>query len=226
MGAMDPIHRLRLHEPEEDEFALWPLIRSSTCTWDRPWPIDAAPDIDTDPVALHYYAQVIARSVRRTGRRHVGKNPHFTHHMEALRGILPGLRFVLLIRHPEEAIASRLSLIRAIWRFRIPGFRELEPHHVEALYRTSKRAYLGGLHGAEVVVRYSDLIRDPIAEVVRVHEALELGTPPAAYLDGLSARMRVGRGVHRYALDEFGLSPNRIRADLSEVYERWGFEPK
>lgn len=223
LASMDPIHRMRLHEPEEDEFALWPLVRSPTCTWDRPWPPGTVPDIDADAVAFAYYAQVVAKAVRRTGRRHVGKNPHFTHRMEEVRRALPGVRFVLLVRHPEEAIASRLSLIRAIWRLRVRGFTELEPHHVEQIYATSLRAYRGGLDGAEVTVRYADLVADPQGTVIALHHALGLAPPPAETLPADLARMRTGKVVHRYALEEFGLPPERIRADLAEVYTHWGF---
>lgn len=222
LAALDAIHRIRLHEAEEDEFALWPLFRSPTCAWDRPWPAGKAPRFEHDDRALGFYTQVVARASRRSGRRHVGKNPHFTHLTAELRRHLPGLRFVLCVRHPEEAIPSRLSLIRAIWRLRVPGFEELAPHQVELIYQSSLRSYRGGLR-ADLVVRYDDLVRDPVGELRRVEAALGFAPRPAVDLEERVQASRSGAGVHRYALSDFGLTAARLRADLADVYLAWGF---
>lgn len=223
-APLDPFHRIRFREPEEDEFALWALFRSPMNALDRPWPPGATPDVDGDEVALRFYAQVVAKAARRSHARYVGKNPHFTHRMDAIRRALPGARFVQLVRHPAEAIASRLSLLRAIWRRRFPGFTDLEPHHVEAIYRTSVRCYRGGDGRADLDVAYADLVGDPVGTVARIQRCCGLEPPGPALRDAAAGSARPA-GPPRDGLAAFGLSPERLAEDLAPVYSRWGFRP-
>lgn len=233
LGGMDPLHRIRLHEPEEDEFLLWALFRSPMNALDRPWPPGANPEIDGDDVAIRFYAQAIARAARRSGSAgsgpgsgwYVGKNPHFTHRIPELRAAIPGVKIVQLGRHPAEAIPSRLSLIRAIWNRRFPGFGEPQPHHVERIYRSSLRCYRGGLDGADLDLSYTDLLADPVGSVGRVLALLGLDPPDPTRRGRLLKTRRAGRTPHRYTLAEFGLSREQLASDLLDVYERWGFDP-
>ena len=218
LGPMDPLHRIRLHEPEEDEFCGWALFRSAMNALDRPWPADVWPAIAGDEVSMRVYAEAVAKASRRGGR-YVGKNPHLSHRVPELRAALPGVRVVRLVRHPEEAIPSRLSLIRAIWRRRFPEVQELAPHHVERIYANSVRAYLAAEGQADLDVAYSELVADPAGVVARVHAAFDL--PEPAPIEAVS---RAGKTPHRYSLDAFGLDAERLRADLEPVYERWGFD--
>ena len=221
-GPLDAVHRMRLHEAEEDEFLLWAAFRSPMNRLDRPWPDGREPEVTVDDVALAYWAQAVARAVRRSGGRYVGKNPHFTHRIPELRAALPGVTVVQLVRNPLQAIPSRMSLIRAIWRRRFPG-QELARHHVEAVYATSLRCYRGGLGQADVDLRFEALVADPRDAVLRVHRAAGLPAPEPAWLDGLGAHQRTGATRHRYTLDEFGLSEARVRRDLAPVFARWGW---
>ena len=273
-GALDPLHRIRLHEHEEDEFLLWALFRSPMNALDRPWPPDANPGVEGDPIAMDFYARAIARRLRRaertraralrgrsidgtvsgalTPRRgdaegapgadaatperstetnpgilaplwYVGKNPHFTHRIPALRAAIPGIRVVQLVRDPCAAIPSRLSLIRAIWRRRFPGIRALEPHQIQQIYQNSLRCYRGGHGAADLDLAYADLVSDPIGSVDRILALMDLDPADPDLVDRLSQTRRSGATPHRYTLEEFGLSRPRIAADLAPIFERWGF---
>jgi hypothetical protein len=224
-GPSDDLHRVRLHEAEEDEFALWVLFRSPMNTLDRPWPPGRGPEIEPDERALQFYAQAVARHVRRTGRRYVGKNPHFTWRIPALREAMPGVRVVACWRHPEVAIPSRLSLVREIWRRRGLA-RQLQPHHVQRIYASSVRGYLGGLGMAEVDLRYDDLVADPRAALASLHEQLGLEPWPAEVGAAMEPLLRRAPSRHRYDLAEFGLTSAQIVSDLAPVYERFGFLPR
>lgn len=223
-GGLDPLHRIRLHEPEEDEFLMWGLFRSPMNVLDRPWPEGGAPEIeDPGDEGLAHWAQAVARASRRSQSRHVAKNPHVTHRMPAIRRIVRGVKIVRLVRDPAEAIPSRLSLLRAIWRRRFPGFRELEAHHVEAVYQSSCRSYLGGEGGADLDLAYTELVAQPREVVQRVHEVCGLEPWGAEDLDALGSQQRAGRTPHRYSLEDFGLDEARLRRDLAPIYARWGF---
>ena len=225
LAPLDALHRLRLHLPEEDEFLLWGLFRSPMNRHDRPWPGGDFPAIDGDDLALDFYADAVGRFSRRTGRRYVGKNPHFTHRIPALRAALPGVKIVQLVRHPAQAIPSRLSLIRAIWRLRRPGFTELDPGQTAALVQSSLRCYLGGLGAADLDLAYTELLADPAGVVARVHEHLDLEPIGAADRARLAATARSGRTPHRYSPEDFGLDRRWLARELAPVYERWGFTP-
>ncbi len=168
---------------------------------------------------------MVAKAARRCGARYyVGKNPHFTHRLDAIRRALPGARFVHLVRHPAEAIASRLSLLRAIWRRRFPGFADLEPHHVEAIYRNSVRCYRSGDGRADLDVAYAEFVSDPVGTVERIHRCLGLEPPGPALREAVAASTRPA-GPARDGLVAFGLAPERLAEDLAPVYSRWGFRP-
>jgi hypothetical protein len=223
-APLDSLHRIRFREPEEDEFALWAIFRSPMNALDRPWPIGTTPEIDGDDDAHRFYAQVVARAARRSHARYVGKNPHFTYRMDAVRRALPAARFVQLVRHPAEAIASRLSLLRAIWQRRVPGFTELLPHHAETIYRNSVRCYLGGDGRADLDVAYTDLVGDPAATVAHIHRHFDL-EPPGPGLAGAVAASAKPQPPPRERLEAFGLARERLAEDLAPVYARWGFRP-
>ncbi len=217
LAPMDPLHRIRLHEPEEDEFCGWVLFRSAMNAFDRPWPAAIWPDLAGDEVSMAVYAQAVAKAARRGGR-YVGKNPHLSHRVPELRAALPGVRVVRLVRDPAEAIPSRLSLIRAIWRRRFAGFDELSPHHVERIYANSVRCYLAAEGQADLDVAYTDLVADPASTLARLHARFDLPAPAPIEQVG-----RAGRTPHRYSLEAFGLDEARLHRDLAPIYERWGF---
>lgn len=223
-ASFDSLHRIRFREPEEDEFALWAIFRSPMNGLDRPWPAGVTPEIGGDEEALRFYAQVVARAARRYGARYVGKNPHFTYRLEAVRRALPGAHFVQLVRHPAEAIASRFSLLRAIWQRRFPGFTELEPHHREAIYRNSVRCYLGGHGRADLDIPYAELVEDPAGTVVRIHRFFDLEPPGPDLAEAAQASARK-QGPPRDRLEAFGLTRERVAEDLAPIYSRWGFNP-
>ena len=224
LAHLDPLHRLRLHEPEEDEFLLWGLFRSPMNNHDRPWPDGAFPGIGGDEAAMAFYAQAVARAVRRTGRRYVGKNPHFSHRVPALRAALPGVRVIQLVRHPAEAIPSRLSLIRAIWRLTKPGFTDFDDGQIEAMVQGSLRCYRACQGQADLDVAYTELVAEPAAVVRRVHDHFGLEPVDPEFERSLTSSKRAGRTPHRYTLEEFGLTRERLARELAPVYERWGFE--
>lgn len=219
LGPLDPLHRLRLHEPEEDEFLAWSVFRSPMNALDRPWPATGGPEIEDDGTAIRFHAAAVAKFARRSFVRHVGKNPHFTWRVAAVRAANPGVRLACLWRHPEAAIASRLSLVRAIWRRRGLA-RELAPHHVERVYASSVREYLGGLGAADLDLLYDELVADPIGTVRRVHATFGLGPVDPG---PLGPHLRTGPSAHRYRLADFGLDADRVAADLEPVYRRLGF---
>lgn len=239
-SPLDDIHRLRFSEIEEDEFVLWGLFASAMAANDTPRAaasaaLDGLRDFDGWPrsrqrQALGYYRAVLTKAAHRRARPGrpapwiVAKNPAFTHKVAALQATFPGARFVHLHRDPVEAIPSRLSLIRAIWRRRVPGFTEMSRAQVETVLRDSVRTYRAAWRNAQtlgpdalVVVDYRSLREDPAGEVRRTLARLGLGAPDAELTARLDALRPAPPSGHRYALEEFGLTREDLAARLGEA---------
>ena len=251
-GPLDEIHRLRFEEVEEDEFVLWAIFASLMCANDAPSTVERR-DLDElrhfhrwparlQAEALGWYRACLLKKIhreppadRRTdgGAWIVSKNPAFTHKVPELRQVFPDARFIYLVRNPLETIPSRLSLIRAIWRRRLPGFRDMTPRHVETILEDSVRTYLSAERDLPplpadrwIPVRYDALTRDPRGVVEAIYARLGLTGPDddlRAHLRDLAPRQRERRSKHAYTLAEFGLDEATLRQRLAPVFERYGW---
>jgi len=239
-GPLDDIHRLRFGEVEEDEFVLWGLFASIMAANDTPRAaasaaLDGLRDFASWPTraqdeALGYYRAVLQKAAWRATPSGaappwmLAKNPAFTQKIAALRRVFPEARCVLVHRDPLEAIPSRLSLVRAIWRRRVPGFTEMSVVQVETIVRDSLRTYHAALHAAStisgdelVVVAYPALRKDPAGEVARALSRLGLGAPDPALARALGALPAAGASGHRYGLEDFGLTREGLAARLGDA---------
>ena len=250
-GPLDDIHRLRFDEIEEDEFVLWGIFASVMCANDAP-SAAAMPELDdlrsfeSWPVArqvraLGYYRACALKKLHREpvadGERPpwlVSKNPAFTTKMKELAQVFPDARFVYLVRDPLVTIPSRLSLIRAIWRRRFPSFRDMSSEHVEVILRDSVRTYLAAERDLPALpgdrtftVRYEQLTARPAEAVAQIYDHFALPAPDATLLEAIAARNRRPRwSQHLYALEDFGLSKDRIRSLLAPVFDRYRFDER
>jgi acyl-CoA synthetase (AMP-forming)/AMP-acid ligase II len=246
LGHLDPIHRVRLNEPEEDEFVLWAIFASDMCINDNPVLIARAdPDMprafaDWTPEeqgrAISWYRacvvkkmnRVVKKTAREKGGLYVGKNPRFTRCIPLLNQSFPDSRMVLLVRNPLDAIPSRMSLLRALWRIRKPGFNELLPAHVEWILQDSIETYLkaerdfeGVAPDRRIVVGYRALKQDPAGTVGQILEQFSLPAPSGelqSTLQGLASQ--IYQSTHQYDLAEFGLTEAQIRGPLAAVFDR------
>jgi len=240
-AAFDPIHRVRLHETEEDEGVLWSIHASDTAVNDSPLtagdPVLLADCNVTGwsraerEVAWAWYRAVIMKAVRRSRAeqpRYVGKNPRFSQRIEDLLRVFPDARLVWLVRDPVEAIASRLSMLRGLWGLRHPGV-PMRSAQIRWVVEDSVSTYLGALaHLPDVppeqvrCVRYDDLRSDPLGVARALAASFELAwrveALPAARRQALANNgSRVSR--HRYSLDQFGIDADEIRRRLARLYE-------
>lgn len=249
-GPLDDIHRLRFDEIEEDEFVLWTVFESVMCANDAPSSaelpeLDDLRSFERWPVerqvrALGYYRACLLKKLARDDdaarddRWIVSKNPAFTHKIPQLARVFPDARFVYLVRNPLEAIPSRLSLIRAIWRRRFPGFREMTARQVEVILADSFRTYKSAeLYlplippDRRVTLTYPAFVADPRGAVLAIYRTFGLPGPDANLLerlDQVTHRASPRRSRHQYAASEFGVDDRRIRSELAEVFERYGFD--
>lgn len=164
------------------------------------------------------------------GRRWVIKAPAHTAELPTLARTFPGAVIVHLHRDVVETVASGASLFAT--------FRSTYSDHVDAAdvgafqarqtelwFRRAQafRAQPARDLVTIVDVDYDHLVADPITVLDRIWAAAEI--EPHRYPTGLveafrAAQPRHGKGVHRYAAQDFGLDPAQLRDQFSGLDPR------
>jgi len=114
-------------------------------------------------------------------KRIVLKSPPHTCRVKTLLEIFPNARFVHIVRDPYVVFASTVNLWKRLYRYQglqVPRFEGLEEHVFQTFRRMyevfeQERSLLAPSRFSEV--RYEDLAADPIGQMRRIYEELELG---------------------------------------------------
>jgi hypothetical protein len=161
------------------------------------------------------------------GRRLVAKSPGHLFRLPMLRTLFPRSRVVFIVRDPHEVLPS-MEHMKAVYRrhMSLQG-----PHVVDhaatarfmAFYFSVMSDRLTDLPAADhAVVRYEDLLRNPVRTVRGLYD--HLGLPySAAYDRALAAYVHAVRG---HTPNRFDVSPALhalVRAECGEILERYGF---
>ncbi|HEY8526280.1 MAG TPA: sulfotransferase [Acidimicrobiales bacterium] len=153
------------------------------------------------------------------------KAPHHKFHLEALAGAYPDVRFVMTHRDPAKVVPSYASLVSTV----LPppdGERDLQAlgreicHHLrEGVDQAmDQRARLG--EDRFLDIHHRELVADPQGTIRRIYDWLDLELKPdvARTIFDWQERNRMGAASkHRYTAEQFGLTPDQIRAD----YDRY-----
>lgn len=229
---------LGLERPQEDEFALanlgvgspyrafaFPNHASRDADWLELDDLPAAERARWERTLSRFLATVTCRAPRRL----VLKSPTHTARLTTLARLFPDARFVYMVRDPFAVFASTVKLLKVLQRtqgLQRPTYAGLE----EQVFRTFERLHAAVERGRDIVpteqfcvVRYEDLIVDPLGEMERVYEHLELG-PFEVAEPGIRAYLDSTRDyrTNRYELsDELR---ERISERWSEFFEQFGYE--
>ncbi|MHA1559108.1 MAG: sulfotransferase family protein, partial [Alphaproteobacteria bacterium] len=244
LGGLDSIHKVRLDSIEEDEFVLLAVYRSGMAVNSSP---AVAADLELNRLrdyrswsekerrtALEWYRACLLKAAYRAevadsnpNRWIVGKNPAFSQRVPDLLKVFPSAKFIHLVRDPVEAVASRLSLVRAIWRLRTPNVKQMSNAEVEEIVTDSERTYMLAIRDladlpeeAAITIRFEELASEPVAVLNRIYNQLGLpGEPPP-----LPDRRDDAVGApHAYSLTEFGLSEAGLRRRFASIIETYSF---
>lgn len=178
-----------MDRPQEDEFAL--------CTMGLPspyinmaWPnlsqkCDGSLEVDQlgeDDVAewkagLEYFLRKLAL---KDARRVVLKSPTHTARVQILLSIFPKARFVHLVRNPYRVVRSTLHMwktMQAVCGLQVPRYEYLEDYLFDLyqrMYRRFEQDRASVASNRICDVAYENLVRNPIGELARVYDHLEI----------------------------------------------------
>lgn len=153
------------------------------------------------------------------GKRWVLKNPSHLFALDALFAAYPDALVIQTHRAPRTAMASVCSLARAAtdgWSTRftgdVVGSDQLDLWSRGLDRFRADRAKYDPAQFCDV--EYADFVADPIGTAERVYEhfALDLTDHARTAMATLHAESRTGdrKPAHRYALDDFGLTPEQV----------------
>lgn len=242
LGGWEGIHSTGLDKPEEDEclfvytldapglLLLFPYVDELP----RAYWLDHA-DAATRHRVMDYYEDTLKRFLyqRGGGRTFLNKNVLFTGRLRSTYEQFPDGRFIYLLRHPYEAIASFLSMFYVTWGTHSPDIPKDSPE-VRAFARLAVDYYRYALDFRNevperqfLVLQYRDLVADPRRVVERVYEHFDMDMGAAFHrrLSDATSRSRGYRSEHDYSLEEFGLTRAWIRDRLGDLFDEFGFEP-
>src|SRR5262245_9334446 len=185
---MDNMH-MGWERPQEDEFALALLGLPSTYTDfafpNRPPMNPGALDLSgLTPKELAKWKRLFVRFLKevtvRTGKQLVLKSPPHTARIPTLLELFPDARFVHIVRDPYvvfpftvhlwKSMAATHGLQKPMW----PGIEEKVFREFRVIYDRLEEARPFLKPGRFHELRYEELIRDPVGEMRKVYDELEL----------------------------------------------------
>lgn len=241
-GGWDDIHRIGFRRAEEDE-ALFVLNLLTPALYlllheidDVPTPgyLDTAPREVRDCI-IRYYRDSITRiaEAEQTEKRLLEKSVLIGGRIETMLEVYPDARFVYLVRHPYRAIPSFVSMFRSTWHAVSPSIPDESPETrrlTELGIDYYRRLYEMASNFGRTRVRtvmFADLVGDPLDTLERIYEWLD--TPMTddfrQSVEHELANPAKHKSNHEYSLEQFGISPEFIYEELTDVFDEYGFEP-
>ncbi len=239
-GGWDDLHKMRLNQPEEDGalflyafaseaiFMLFPFVGQ---LWDVGFP-DALP-LGQRRKLMAYYRSCLQRQIYASGkgRTLLIKSTHSSGAVESILEEFPDARFITIIRHPSESIASHVSLFVPVWQAHSP---EITKDGLES------RAYAGlavewykhllrfrSLVAPEnyYCIDYRDLRANPTQTLAELYQHFDwqISETYRVKLEEITRRQGGFKSKHQYSLEEFGLTNEWLATELAPVLEAYGF---
>jgi hypothetical protein len=228
--ALFSIHPIEAEAPEEDVFLfdvtfVSPAIDASLevpryAKWIR--------DIDQRPPYL-YVRRLIQLLLWQEPGRYLGKTPHHPENLDVLFDVFPDAKVIQTHRDPLEVVASFSSMMVHAGAMLA---KRVDPKRVgrrvaDQMVNSVERAMAARENtpaGSVLDVHYRDLVRDPMAQMKRIHTFAELdwNEESERRVDGwLRGNPQHKHGTHRYELSDFGLDADELDARFKGYRERF-----
>ena len=237
-GGWDDMHRMRFDQPEEDDGffvytfvteAIYLLFPHVDELWEAGFP-DALPAGKRRKV-MRFYGSCLRRQLYANGpdKTMLGKATQSSGAVESLLEAFPGAKFITIVRHPYQSVASHVSVFWPVWRAHSPELKKDSPvsksyarlavkwyeHLFEFRNKVNPAQYY--------CIDYRDLTRDPKAalEKLYAHFGWTMSEAFRARLKSATEQQREFKSQHAYTLEEFGLSKEWIQAELGPLLDHY-----
>lgn len=186
--------------------------------------------LDFDAAYQLHRRQLQLLQWRSPERRWAVKYPGHVLAMDSICRVYPDARFVLTHRDPVQTLASLCKLTLALRSARyerafdplVVGQQMLDfvQFHIDRIL-----SFVSDAQASRAIhVDYYRLVRDPVAEMKRVHSALGIETPAhsaTAMQQWFDNNPKGARGVHVYSLSEFGLCEDAVAEQFSTYMQHF-----
>jgi hypothetical protein len=240
-GGWDELHRMRLNEPEEDDgffvytfvteaiYLLFPYIDE---LWEAGF-ADALPAKGRRQL-MKYYRSCLQRQLylNGSGKTILSKATQFCGSMRCLLEEFPDARFITIVRHPYQAVASHVSVFYPAWRAHSPEITR--DSAVSAAYARLSVEWYRHLYkmGLEIdpsryyCIDFRELVRRPYGTIegVYAHFGFEMSEAFRGRLAEAARKEGGYKSAHQYTLEEFGLAKEWIREELGQVLAGYELE--
>jgi hypothetical protein len=230
-SGLDDVHAMSLATPEEDYFALMPILSCFILFLPFPgaqhlWRMGAF-DRDMPPREreriLRFYRACLQKHlyVHGSHKRLLSKNAAFAPLAMSLAAQFPDALFIICLREPGKTVPSQLSSIAPGLRFfGVPEHESVIRDRLLqclAFYYENLDALAESLpEQRRVLLDLSGLAADLAGGIATAYAQLELPLTPEfrQLLKAESAAARAYRSGHSYSLAQFGLDQARLDADF------------
>ena len=170
---------------------------------------------------------------RTPGKRWVLKAPSHLVALDALLKVYPDAGIILTHRDPLKVLPSCASFTEVLRRGfsdqvdKVSMAQEVRQRWEEGAGLAVKYRQRADLQKQFFDVRYTDLVREPLAMVRLIYEHFDLELTPAAasaMQEFLLANPKNKGGVHRYSLEEFHLARDAERRRFQFYVDYFGLE--
>ena len=181
---------------------------------------------------MRYYRSCLTRHLYANGpaRTLLSKATQSSGSVESLLEAFPDAKFITIVRHPYESVASHVSVFVPVWQAHSPeiardgpvsrAYAGLAVAWYKHLFAFRERVDPGQYH----CIDYRDLVRNPreAIEQLYAHFGWTLDAAYRAKLEAATERQRDFESKHEYTLEEFGLTAEWIQQELGELLDFYG----
>jgi hypothetical protein len=239
----NPIHRIGLLEPEEDEsvlFSIWETIFTSVvfphpdlvrkyAYFDKQMPLLERRKI------MRFYRACLRRHLfaRNSDKKFLSKNPTFSPKVDSLYEFFPDAKIIYLVRNPLDTIPSIISWMSYQWKqFSDPAENYLYKDYMIELakewYEYPLERFSKAPENSYAIIRYEDLVANPREIITTIYAkfGFELAPEFERILNEAAQTAHSFKSKHHYSLRKMGLSKRKILKTFAFVFKRFGFDTR
>jgi hypothetical protein len=237
-GGWDDMHKLRMDQPEEDDGffvysfvteAIYLLFPHVDELWEAGFPDALGPE-DRRKL-MSYYRSCLQRQLYANGpdKTVLSKATQSSGAVESLLEEFPDAKFITIIRHPYQSVASHVSVFYPVWMAHSPdiakdgpvskSYAKLAVRWFQHLYEFRSKVSPSQYY----CIDYRDLTRDPKETLERLyqHFGWKMSESFSAKLTEATKREARYESKHQYTLEEFGLSKEWIEEELGPLLDHY-----